>query len=164
MLTPPRDIGAYQARFIYRIHGRSLRGTLYPPRVVLYRTEGATYRNEGHGHRVMTRGRVLPLTGPIYHDDRKSLARWFVSQQRYAQIEAEHLLSATSAELSRIDRMRLLAGPAPFAALFYTLIIKRCLLDGWVGWFYALQRMLAETMIALEITNRRLDVIETKGS
>ena len=163
VLTPPRDIGGYQAHFIYRIHGRSLRGTLYPPRVVLYRKEGANYRNEGHSHRVMIGARVLPLTGAVYHDDRKSLARWFVSQQRYAKIEAEHLLSAESVELSRIDRMRLLAGPAPFAALFYTLIVKRCLLDGWVGWFYALQRMLAETMIALEITNRRLDRIETKG-
>jgi glycosyltransferase involved in cell wall biosynthesis len=163
VLTPPRDISGYRARFIYRIHGRSLRGTLYPPRVVLYRKDGASYRNEGHSHRVTIGRRVLPLAGPIYHDDRKSLARWFISQQRYAKIEAQHLLSADSAGLSRIDRLRLLAGPAPFAALFYTLIIKRCLLDGWVGWFYALQRMLAEIMIALEITNRRLDRIESKG-
>ena len=162
VLTPPRDIGGYQASFIYRIHGRSLHGTLYPPRVVLYRREGATYRNEGHSHRVTVGGRVLPLTEPIYHDDRKSLARWFVSQQRYAKIEADHLLSAESAELSRIDRLRLLAGPAPFAALLYALIIKGCLLDGWVGWFYALQRMLAEIMIVLEITNRRLNRIEPK--
>src|SRR5579863_4814571 len=35
----------YQARFIYRIYGRPLRGSLYPPRIVLYRRESATYRN-----------------------------------------------------------------------------------------------------------------------
>lgn len=162
-LTPAPDIGGYRAGFIYRIYGRPLRGTLYPPRIVLYRREGATYRNEGHSHQVTVEGRVLPLTGRIYHDDRKSLARWFISQQCYAQIEAEHLLSAETAKLTRTDRMRLLAGPAPFVALFYTLIIKRCLLDGWVGWFYALQRMLAEIMIALEITDRRLHRIESKG-
>ena len=163
VLTPPGDVGGYQARFIYRIHGRPLRGTLYPPRIVLYRRAGANYRNEGHGHRVTIGARVLPLTGRIYHDDRKSLGRWFASQQRYAKIEAEHLLSADSVELSRIDRLRLLAGPAPFAALVYTLIVKRSLLDGWAGWFYALQRMLAEIMIALEITNRRLARFDTKG-
>jgi glycosyltransferase involved in cell wall biosynthesis len=160
-LTPDPDVGGYQARFVYRIYGRSLRGTLYSPRIVLYRKEKAAYQNEGHAHRVIVEGRVLPLTGPIYHDDRKSLARWFISQQRYAQLEAKHLLSAERAELSRIDRMRLLAGPAPFAAFFYTLIIKRCLLDGWAGWFYALQRMLAENMLALEIAEQKLQRLQS---
>jgi hypothetical protein len=32
----------------------------------------------------------------------------------------------------------------------YALFIKGCVLDGWRGWFYALQRLLAETMIALK--------------
>ena len=56
-----------------------------------------------------------------------------------------------------VDQLRLAAWPAPLAVLIYTLFIKGCLLDGWAGWFYALQRMLAETLIALEIINRRLD-------
>jgi hypothetical protein len=38
----------------------------------------------------------------------------------------------------------------------YTLLIKGCILDGWAGWYYALQRMLAETLIAIEILDRRL--------
>jgi hypothetical protein len=38
----------------------------------------------------------------------------------------------------------------------YTLFAKGCLLDGWSGWYYALQRMLAELMICLEIIDRRL--------
>jgi len=29
-------------------------------------------------------------------------------------------------------------------------------LDGWPGWYYALQRLCAETLIALEIIERRL--------
>ena len=40
--------------------------------------------------------------------------------------------------------------------MVYTLLVKGCLLNGWPGWFYALQRMLAETLIALEIIDRRL--------
>jgi glycosyltransferase involved in cell wall biosynthesis len=155
-LRPDASIAGYRARFIYRIYGRPLRGTLYPPRTVLYRKDKASYRNEGHGHRVVVAGEIAPLSGVIYHDDRKPLARWIVSQQRYACREAEHLLASDPKVLGRTDRIRLAAWPAPAAVFIYTLIFKGCLLDGWRGWYYALQRLLAETMIALEIIDRRL--------
>jgi hypothetical protein len=38
----------YRANFVYRILGRPLRGSLYPPGIVLYRKELARYTNEGH--------------------------------------------------------------------------------------------------------------------
>jgi glycosyltransferase involved in cell wall biosynthesis len=155
-LTPAEETAGYQAQFIYRIYGRSLRGSLYPPRVVLYRKSQAIYRNEGHGHRVSISGTVLPLSGPIYHDDRKSLEHWFSSQRRYARQEAEYLLSSDRTALGRADRLRLAAWPAPLAALLYTLLVKGCVLDGWPGWFYALQRLLAETLVALEIIEKRV--------
>jgi glycosyltransferase involved in cell wall biosynthesis len=41
-LAPPKKISGYRASFIYRIFGKPLRGTLYPPRTVLYRREQAT--------------------------------------------------------------------------------------------------------------------------
>jgi glycosyltransferase involved in cell wall biosynthesis len=154
-LLPATTTAGYCAKFVYRIYGRPLRASLYPPRIVLYRRDKAIYRNEGHGHRVVVDGEILPLTAPIYHDDRKSLAHWFASQQRYAQKEAEHLLCSNRADLGRIDRIRLAAWPAPLFVLLYTLLIKKCVLDGWPGWVYALQRSLAETLIALEIIDRR---------
>jgi hypothetical protein len=58
--------------------------------------------------------------------------------------------------LRRNDRVRLAAWPAPIAVFIYALICKGCLLDGWRGWYYALQRLFAETLIALEIIDRRL--------
>jgi glycosyltransferase involved in cell wall biosynthesis len=155
-LVPVTTTSGYRAKFIYRIYGRPIRGNLYPARTVLYRKANATYRNEGHGHRVFVSGEVLPLNAPIYHDDRKSLAQWFGTQQRYARQEAEHLLNASPATLSRADRIRLAAWPAPLFVFVYTLLIKGCLLDGWPGWFYTLQRVLAETLICLEIIDRRL--------
>jgi Glycosyltransferases involved in cell wall biogenesis len=155
-LVPGAITAGYRAKFIYRIYGRPLRGTLYPPRTVLYRKDQATYRNEGHGHRVSVRGAILPLAAPIYHDDRKSLAHWFASQQRYARQEAEYLLSSDRSALDRTGHIRLAAWPAPLAVFVYTLLVKGCLLDGWPGWFYTLQRVLAETLIALEIIDRRL--------
>jgi glycosyltransferase involved in cell wall biosynthesis len=155
-LTTPGNAASYRARFVYRIHGRALRGTLYPPRTVLYRKERASYRNEGHGHRVTVTGDVLDLHGVIFHDDRKPLARWFASQQRYAREEADDLLGPRSEPLTRTDRLRLLGWPAPLGVLFYVLILKGCLLDGWPGWYYALQRLVAEALIALELLDRRL--------
>jgi hypothetical protein len=132
-----------------------LRGTLYPPRTVLYRREAAHYRNEGHGHRVVVDGDVHDLSGAIFHDDRKPLARWVASQQRYARIEAEHLL-ALGDSARGADRLRLMGWPAPIGVLFYTLFVKGCLLDGWAGWYYVLQRVIAEALIALEIADRRV--------
>ena len=155
-LSPGATTYGYRARFIYRIFGHALRGTLYPPRTVLYRKDKARYRNEGHGHRVTVDGEVVPLTGAIYHDDRKSLARWLNSQQRYACQEADHLLAWEPKSLKRIDRIRRAGWPAPLLVFVYTLVFQGCLLDGWPGWYYAFQRLLAETLIALEIADRRL--------
>jgi glycosyltransferase involved in cell wall biosynthesis len=155
-LCPEPETAGYRANFVYRIYGRPLRGSLYPPRTVLYRKDKARYRNEGHGHRVVVEGKVLPLAEAIFHDDRKPLASWFASQQRYAANEAEYLLTTEPKILSRNDRIRLAAWPAPFGVFIYTLIVKGCVLDGWRGWYYALQRLLAETLIALQIIDRRL--------
>jgi hypothetical protein len=155
-LRPEAAISGYQARFVYRVFGRPLRGTLYPPRTVLYRKHKACYHNEGHGHRVAVAGNVVPLAGVIFHDDRKSLTRWFTTQQRYAREEADHLMKSDRRALCRADKMRLAAWPAPFAVFMYALFLKGCFLDGWPGWYYALQRLVAETMLALEIMDRRL--------
>lgn len=155
-LGPAADEAGFRARFIYRIHGRPLRGSLYPPRTVLYRARGARYDNEGHGHRVRIPGKVSTLSGAIFHDDRKPLARWFAAQSKYAAVEASHLLKAEPAELSLVDRVRRWGWPAPFLVVAYVLIVKRALLDGRAGWFYAFQRLCAEVLLALELLDRRL--------
>ena len=96
------------------------------------------------------------LSGVIYHDDRKPLSRWLASQQSYARLEADYLLKADAGALSASDRLRRMAWPAPIVIYFYVLVVKGCLFDGWPGWFYTLQRVLAECMIALELVDRRL--------
>jgi glycosyltransferase involved in cell wall biosynthesis len=150
------DVAGYSARFIYMVHGKALRGTLYPARTILYKTAAARYHDEGHGHRVDVRGAVARLNSPIYHDDRKPLSRWLASQRTYAQREADFLLAASPSDLRPQDRLRLMLWPAPFAALLYALFAKGCILDGWRGWHYALQRLLAECMLSLELLDRRL--------
>jgi glycosyltransferase involved in cell wall biosynthesis len=155
-LRPDASTNGYSAKFVYRIFGRSVRGSLYPPRIVLYRKDNACYRNEGHTQQLVITGNVLPLNGVIYHDDRKPLARFVASQCRYAREEAEFLLASDRKSLRRVDRVRLAGWCAPVAVLIYTLFFKGCLLDGWPGWYYVLQRVFAEILIALEIVDRRL--------
>jgi glycosyltransferase involved in cell wall biosynthesis len=155
-LAPVETTAGYQAKFVYRIYGQPLRGTLYPARTVLFRKEKSVYWKEGHCHRLSVEGAILPLNGRIYHDDRKSLGHWLTSQQRYAREQADHLLSSNRTALRTSDRIRLFIWPAPLAVFVYTLLIKGCLLDGWRGWYYTLQRVLAETLLSLEIIQRRL--------
>jgi glycosyltransferase involved in cell wall biosynthesis len=156
-LTVEPQVRGFQARFVYCVHGRTLRGALYPPRTVLHRVENSIYENVGHSHRVRVAGALGMLDAPIFHDDRKPLARWLDSQRRYAVQEAQYLVSIGEASrLSRTDRLRARGWFMPIAAMPYTLIVKRCALDGWAGWFYALQRTYAEILIALELIDLRI--------
>lgn len=155
-LDPRSRICGYRTEFKYCVFGRALRGSLYPPRTILYRREVAKYRNEGHGHRVQIEGDVLPLKTAILHDDRKPMGRWLDSQRGYAKREAEHLQSVDPTALRFADRIRHRIVPAPPAVFFYTLLVKRCLLDGWPGYWYVLQRTYAEILLSLELLDRRL--------
>ena len=155
-LEPASTVAGYRVGFDYLIWSRRIRGSLYPPVVALYRRSTAHYVQDGHTQRVVVTGEVGALTARFGHDDRKPLRRWIASQQRYAEIEADHLLRLDLAALSRADRLRRVGWPAPFVVFLYVLLVRGCILDGWPGLFYALQRMLAETMIALEIVDRRL--------
>lgn len=155
-LVPSDEVAGYQARFVFRIHGRCLRGSLYPPRTILYRRTAARYLNEGHGHRVVVTGRTQKLRGVVFHDDRKPLSRWISSQQRYAREEARHLLDTKSCDLTGVDRIRRVGWPLVVIVPWYVLFVKRCVLDGLPGWHYVLQRLIAESMIALELAEKRL--------
>lgn len=152
-LDPGANTMGYRVNFIYCVHGRALRGSLYPPRVVLFRVGAAKYGQTGHAHHLEIAGPVKELRGRIRHDDRKELSRWLASQRTYAAQEADYLL--TAGPLNRIDRLRRMAWPAPLLVLFYVLFVKRCILDGWPGWYYALQRLIAEALLAVEIINRQ---------
>ncbi|WP_416672291.1 glycosyltransferase family 2 protein [Egbenema bharatensis] len=145
------QINGYFAPFKYCVFGKPLRGTLLPSRQVLYRREKATYQDDGHAHRVTVEGGSQQLSAWIYHDDRKPLSRWLWAQDRYMVIEVKKLLETPNEELSWGDRIRRQKILAPFAILFYCLILKAGILDGWIGWYYAFQRMLAELLLAIRL-------------
>jgi len=144
-------LDGYLVRFKYCVFGKPLRGTLLPPREVLFRREKAVYIDDGHTQLLQVSGRSKMLSAYIHHDDRKSLTRWIWSQDRYMIIESKKLLDKPIGELSFSDRIRRQKIIAPFLVLIYCLIINRGILDGWAGLYYAFQRMLAETLLSIHL-------------
>ena len=145
------NINSYSIRFKYCVFGEPLRGTLLPPRKVLYKKENAVYIDDGHAHRVQVLGESTFLKSYIYHDDRKPLNRWLQAQDRYMVIEAKKLGLTPVSQLSLSDHIRKTKILAPGIVLFYCLIINGCLLDGWAGWYYTLQRILAEVWLSIRL-------------
>jgi glycosyltransferase involved in cell wall biosynthesis len=148
-LQPPEETAGYRARFVYCISGKRLHSGIYPPVTVLYRRAAATYIQDGHTQRVALNGRIDNLQTPLLHDDRKPLRRWFESQTRYTKLEAQKLRVANPAELSVIDRMRRWPLIVPPLALFYCLIVRGGIRDGWHGLYYGFQRSVAELMLSV---------------
>ena len=155
------EISAYEAKFEFRIFGRALRASVYPPRPILFRKARCNYYDDGHTQRLAVTGLTRQLSGPVYHDDRKPLSGWMRAQDRYATIEARHLLATPVAQLNFQDRLRrkiFLAAPLMF---FYLLFARGLLLDGWPGWFYVCQRTIAELLLSVRLLIER-EKLETK--
>ncbi len=147
----------YFAPFRWCVEGHPLRGNLYPPRGVLYAHEGARYDQDGHAHKISLAGRrKVMLPYEIYHDDRKSSARWLQSQEKYARMEAEKLTAAAPEGLRIQDKLRRTGWAAPIVVVPYALFVRGLIFDGWPGMLYALQRGYAELLLALFILEKRL--------
>ena len=155
-LQESKDIAGYSAEFRYCIFGHALRSTIYPARTVLYRRRLAQYRDDGHGHRVTVTGDVKKLSSKIDHDDRKPFTRWLREQDRYATLEARHLLAQRITKLNFQDRLRRKIFVSPVVMFIYLLFIRGLILDGWPGWFYVFQRTLAELLLSLRLTEQKL--------
>lgn len=150
------DKDAYDAAFRYLIFGKALRGSLYPPRAVLFRKSRCAYVQDGHTQMLQVPDTLGHFQTRIDHDDRKPLARWLSSQDKYALLESEKLATADRSKLRLQDKLRLTLWAAIPASLLYTLLIKGTLWDGWRGWYYALQRLLAEMLLALRLLEKRM--------
>lgn len=150
-LAPGAATGGFEAEFRYQVLDRQLSGSLYPRVVVLYRRERARYVQDGHTQRVVVDGEIARLRHVIVHDDRKPLHRWLSSQAGYARLEARALRAQRWSALRLPDKLRRLVVVTPWLVPLYCLTVRRGLLDGWPGVFYALQRGVAEAILSLHL-------------
>lgn len=155
LAADPLEAG-FAIPFRYCVFGKPLRGTVLPPRIALFRRQAGHYVDDGHTQALELRGRGGALSSPILHDDRKPLSRWLWAQERYLKLELAKLRATPPGQLSRADRLRRGKLLAPFAVLVLCLVLKGGLLDGWRGWFYALQRTYVELLLALMLIDADL--------
>lgn len=153
---PADTARVWYAPFRYLVAGRPVRGAILPPRAVLFRRQDAHYIDDGHTQLLSHQIASALLRSPIDHDDRKPLRRWLRSQIRYAELEADKLASSPRASLGRADRIRRLIVLAPVLVFLYVYVARGALFSGWRGWFYALQRAVAEAILSLYLLDHRL--------
>ncbi len=162
-LAPAAAVDGYDAQFRFCIHGRPLRRSLYPGRIVLFRRERGSFYQDGHTQRLQVEGGVRPLGERISLDDRKPISRWIVSQDRYALLERHKLLAAAHDRLNLADRIRTRRFLAPIAVLFYCLFVKGMILEGLAGWYYTYQRVTAEILLSLYLIEHRFAADDPPG-
>lgn len=151
------DCDAYLSNFTYCIDGKPLRGTLYPPRAVLFRPERCHYMQDGHTQTLVHDPlRTRTLATKLMHDDRKPLSHWLASQSKYAELEVAKLLETPASRLGWKDRLRRWYVIAPALMLLYCLFMKRLAFDGRAGLHYTLQRVYAELLLSLTLLDHRL--------
>lgn len=160
-LAEDGSTSAWFANFRYRINGRDLRRCLYPPRAVLFDKSRCRYVEDGHTQLLRTEGATGTLNTPLVHDDRKPLSRWLDSQRKYAALEADKLLAGPARKWP--DRIRQWIWPSVPLVFLYTLFVKGCLLDGWPGLHYTLQRTVAEAILAMELLGRRIPAAQSSA-
>lgn len=151
----PADRAAFRARFRYSVGGKLLRASLYPPVTVLFRSGAGVYEQDGHTQRLTINGTIGDLDSPLIHDDRKPLTRWIANQMQYMALEAVKIERTPPSQLSRRDRLRKLRVVTPFLVLPYALFLRRTILDGWPGIYYALQRFVAELILSMRLIELR---------
>ncbi len=152
-LHPGADIAAYRIDFRYAIWGRALRSSLYPSNTVLFRPEAMEIIENGHTEGWRPKGQVAHLDGVIIHDDRKPVESFVASQLRYMRHEAKATEGGKAGMAAWLRRRPPLM---PIVTLFYCLIGKGLIFGGRAGWYYTMQRTLAETVLALILLDDRM--------
>lgn len=154
-LVPGTAVSGYRMKFRYCVNGKPLSGSLYPPVTGLFRRKVAHYVQDGHTQRVVVDGKVEELDAFVFHDDRKPLGRWLAAQDRYANLECELLVKRKWSELRWQDRLRKLMFVTPWLVPVYCLTAGKGFMDGWPGFYYAMQRGVAESILALKLVERK---------
>lgn len=163
-LQPSEVTDGYFVSFRYCVFGKPLRGSILPPRQVLFRTAKSIYIDDGHTQLLTVKGKSAGLASPINHDDRKPLSHWLWAQNRYMVLEAQKLTNTPNYQLGLADKIRKTKVLAPLVVLLYCLILKGGLLDGWRGWYYAAQRTLAELLLAIHLIEMQLSTVSESSA
>jgi len=149
----PEDI--FSVPFKYCIFGLPLKGTVLPPRPVIFNKKKSRYYQDGHTQQLQHHGKSFMLKNHILHDDRKKLSRWLIAQDKYANLELDKYATQQHQSLSLVDKIRTQTSLAPFLMFFYCYLYKGTILNGRKGLYYSFQRAYAELLLLLKLLDSR---------
>jgi glycosyltransferase involved in cell wall biosynthesis len=152
-LDPNEPVNGYSISFDYAIYSRKLRSSLYPANTILLRRGCFSIRDKGHTEIWDVHGAVGALSSRIIHDDWKPISQWVVAQSRYQKRQLDWLRSG---EKSVVRWLRERPPLMPIGIFLYCLFCKGLILSGRAGIFYALQRLVAEGILALLVLEDKL--------
>jgi glycosyltransferase involved in cell wall biosynthesis len=148
----PSECPSGVAGFRYLIHGRPLRGSVYPPKVVVARRDAVRVSQPGHSQVLEADGAVYRFQSRLHHDDRKPLQRFVRSQLEYARLEADRVTQTPAPRwqdrLRKTALMPFIAGPGAYVAAGGPLA-------GLAAVQYACERTLFECLLAMELLRKR---------
>jgi glycosyltransferase involved in cell wall biosynthesis len=152
-LDPNAPMNGYCIGFDYAIFSQKLISSLYPRNTVLFRKDCVSVWDKGHTEAWCVKKPVGILKANIVHDDWKRTGRWLINQAQYMEREVGHVRSS---EKGFLRWLRLRPPLAPIGVLLYCLFGKGLIFNGRAGIFYALQRMTAESTLAMLLLEREL--------
>jgi hypothetical protein len=147
-LDPNAPVSAYRIRFDYAIFSHILFSSLYPAKPILLRKDKFCVWDRGHAEVWDVKGVIATLTAPVVHDDWKPTGQWLTGQARYMQCESEWLRVGRG---GLVSWLRLRPPLMPIVTFIYCLLGKGLVISGRAGIFYALQRTVAEAVLALMV-------------
>ena len=119
------------------------RGSLYPPKPIVFRTGKAYFETVGHGERLKSGVRVAQTKSALKHNDLKNYFRFLESQVRYAEKLAD---LAIEGRLTWRDKLRVKTPFMLVIAPLYSLFVRGGVFSQ-EGWLYAIDRLIAEAIM-----------------
>ena len=130
--------------FQYRVLGRPLHSSIYPPQLRLFRRDLVTIRQPGHTQIFEVDGPTYTFRSQLIHEDRKPLDRWLANQTTYAVLEAARIRRNNSCSLKDLVR-RLGCSPVLLGA--YSYFKAGGLANGKSAVAYACERLIFEALL-----------------
>jgi glycosyltransferase involved in cell wall biosynthesis len=131
--------------FEYRIHGRPLMGSIYPPQIRVFARQDVRIEQRGHTQVFRSPAPLYRFRSKLIHEDRKPFARWLANQLKYAGLEVERIRNAPATRF--VDRLRR-SGLSPVICGGYAYLRAGGPLAGAASRAYAQERMVFEALLA----------------
>jgi glycosyltransferase involved in cell wall biosynthesis len=131
--------------FEYRMQGRPLLGSIYPPQIRVFARATVEIAQRGHTQVFTSADPLYHFRCKLIHEDRKPFSRWVVNQLQYASLEAERIRNATAPSFR--DRLRQ-SGISPAIWGAYAYLRAGGPFKGRASRAYAEERMVFEALLA----------------